>query len=536
MRLLGLALVLAALLSPVDAKKKKSKNPADDMVEMPMDAEVGKAEADALGQALGSGKMEGKQVTGRKIAKDGKSGMIQFGDPNGEKELWTPKFVVNTRDLEKLYTTEDYVLVYFFSTEGDGNLQASHSGGKPFEEAAQALLEGELEVSLVMVDMAKVDPQPLKEIGVTRPHTYRLFVNGKPKEYRGPREAKGIIAYMQHHVGPASVKIETSAALDELLESNSSVTNVVGVFGPAYEGSSMREKFADAARDLRDTGRLHFYEVSTYTARGAKKFAAESFDTSESAMAVVKPAKWVGKAEVPYALTTDFRSVHKFVKENCWSTVAPLSETFVSYAHKALGKTHMAVLLVDTRAQAKYMRYIVKQMHKMHDMDSTLSRSFSISIAERRPRLDMFIANRFDRTTIGRTFYQAEKFEDEFVHDFTVVVVDLNDVPPPKDPHDFESPPGPPTTRNWVTNVLARSKADSLDIAKLVPFLKGVVSGEIPPLPQGDAAAPAAGLKEMKMGFGGDGMEEVGAPKKRKRKKGSKLRMPNSPDDVKDEM
>ena len=36
--------------------------------------------------------------------------------------------------------------------------------------------------------------------------------------------------------------------------------------------------------------------------------------------------------------------------------------------------------------------------------------------------------------------------------------------------------------------------------------------------------------------LGGDGMEEVGAPKKRKRKKGSKLRMPNSPDDVKDEM
>ena len=75
--------------------------------------EVGKAEADALGQALNSGKMEGKQVTGRKISKDGKSGMIQFGDPNGEKELWTPKFVVNTRELEKLYTIDDnlYVII-----------------------------------------------------------------------------------------------------------------------------------------------------------------------------------------------------------------------------------------------------------------------------------------------------------------------------------------------------------------------------------------------------------------------------------------
>ena len=52
----------------------------------------------------------------------------------------------------------------------------------------------------------------------------------------------------------------------------------------------------------------------------------------------------------------DFRSVHRFVKEHCWSTVAPLSETFVSYAQKALKKTHMAILIVDTRAQAKFMR------------------------------------------------------------------------------------------------------------------------------------------------------------------------------------
>ena len=57
---LVLALVLATVLTPVDAKKKKSKNPADDMVDMPMDADVGKAEADALGQALNSGKMDGE--------------------------------------------------------------------------------------------------------------------------------------------------------------------------------------------------------------------------------------------------------------------------------------------------------------------------------------------------------------------------------------------------------------------------------------------------------------------------------------------
>ena len=97
----------------------------------------------------------------------------------------------------------------------------------------------------------------------------------------------------------------------------------------------------------------------------------------------------------------------------------------------------------------------------------------------------------------------------------------MNDVPKPDDPHnpDYSKEPGPPTTRNWVTNALVGSKADTLDVAALVPYLKAVASGEVPPLPQGSAAATAAGLKEMKMGFGGDGgMEEVGAKKKKKKK------------------
>ena len=402
--------VLTALLSVTDGKKKKAKDPSEDMIDMPMDAEVGKGEMDALNQAIGSGKMEGKEVVGRKIAKDGKSGMIQFGNPNAEKEMWTPKFMVDDRELRKLTTTEDYVLVYFFSTADDNDLSQAHSNGQPFEQAAQELLEAENDVSLVMLNMHKCRcDDALREMGITRPHTYRLFVNGKPKEYRGPRETKGIIAFMNQYTGSASVKIDSSEALDALLESNSTATNIVGIFGPAYEGSSSRQIFTDAARDLRDPGRLHFYEVSTYVARGAKRFAKESFDTSESAFAVVKPAKWVGKAEQPYALTTDFRSVHRFVNENCWPMIAPLSEQFVAHAHKALKKTHMAVLLVDTRTNAKFMRYMTKQLHKLLEMDESVSAAYSVAVAERKPRLDHFISQRFDRTTIDRNFYQAEK-------------------------------------------------------------------------------------------------------------------------------
>jgi len=485
-----------------------------------MDAQVGKSEMDALNQAIGSGKMDGKEVVGRKIAKDGKSGMIQFGNPNGEKEMWTPKFVVNDRQLRKLYTTEDYVLVYFFSTANDDDMSQSHTSGKPFEEAAQELLEGENEVSLVMLDMAKCRcDDALREIGVTRPHSYRLFVNGKPKEYRGPREPKGIVAFMNQYTGGATVKLDSAEALDAVLDSASAVTNVVGIFGPAYEGSSSRQIFADAARDLREPGRLQFYEVSTYVARNAKRFSGEAFEASESAFAVVRPAKWVSKAEKQYAVTTDFRSVHRFVNEHCWPTIAPLSEQFVTHASQVLKKTHMAVLIVDTRAHAKFMRYVTKQLYKLLD-DADVGSAFSLAVAERKPRLDNFIMQRFDRTTIDRTFYQGAKFEDEYVKDFTLVIFDLLDVPPPEDPDhpDYSKEPGPPTTRNWVTNALVGSTADALDVTKLLPYLKAVAGGDVPPLAQGSAAAPAAGLKEMKMGFGGPDEADEPKPKKKKKK------------------
>ena len=506
---------IAVLLSVLAVSIAKKKNPQDDMVDLPMQADASKGEMDALSQAMGSDKLQGKTLTGRKISKDGKSGMLQFGNPNGEREHWTPKFTVSERELRSKIGLEDFVLAYFFTTESDDHLQESHANGKKFEEAAQELLEGEDETTLVMVDLSKNDRESLRELGVTKPHQYRIFINGKSKEYRGSTEAKGIVYYMNQRTGPPSTKIETSEALDELLGGNGTATMVVGVFGPAYEGNSARQIYTDAARDLRDAARLHFFEASTYVARGSKRLAKESFDTSESALVVHKPAKWIAKNEAPYALSTDFRSVHRFVREHSWPTVGPLSDEFVAHAKEKLGKDYMAIVLVDTRKQAKFLRYVVKQLHKLLDADESIASKFSIAVANRRP-LDSFIAARFDRTTIDRQFFQLDKFESEYVADFTLIVADLNDLLPPFDPH---GPPDRPATRNWATNVLAKSTPDSLDVARWVPFLQGILSGEIAPLAQGDAAAGAAGLKEMKMGFGDNGMEEVGAPKKKKKKK-----------------
>ena len=78
---------------------------------------------------------------------------------------------------------------------------------------------------------------------------------------------------------------------------------------------------------------------------------------------------------------------------------------------------------------------------------------------------------------------------------------------------------------NWVANDAAGMTADTVKLTGLASFLTSALGGELPPIPQGDAAAPAAGLKEMKMGFGPGAngeMEEVGAEKKPRRKKKAK--------------
>ena len=103
---------------------------------------------------------------------------------NGERFQWAPKFSVSLRNLRKKVESEDLVLAYFFSSEEE-ELSGSHENGQRFEVAAKELLEGEHELSLLMVDLKFEAPLDrdniLREYGVFKPHTYKLFINGQPR-------------------------------------------------------------------------------------------------------------------------------------------------------------------------------------------------------------------------------------------------------------------------------------------------------------------------------------------------------------------
>ena len=129
---------------------------------------------------------------------------------------------------------------------------------------------------------------------------------------------------------------------------------------------------------------------------------------------------------------------------------------------------------------------------------------------DRGGRLDPWLDERFDRTTINGQFYgQGDKFNEEWAKDFTVVISEVR------------------TRKNWASNEEGGVSPDHLKLANLKPFFERVASGEEKELAQGDAAAAAAGLKEMKMGFGagGEAMQEIVEPgAKKKKKKGKKAK------------
>jgi len=84
-----------------------------------------------------------------------------------------------------------------------------------FEKAAQILQDNDPPIILGKVD-ATVDSELAEKFGITGYPTLFVFRKGTKSEYQGPREANGIVAYMEKQAGPGAKKIESQDALDKI--------------------------------------------------------------------------------------------------------------------------------------------------------------------------------------------------------------------------------------------------------------------------------------------------------------------------------
>ena len=234
-------------------------------------------------------------------------------EDGAEKER-DDSFRVTLNELRRRVETEDLVLALFMWVMEE-HIGQSHTNGKAFDEAAHRINElDDYEVSLLLVDLEQEkdnadSQQLLREYGAKDP-TYKLFVNGKPTSLppHSRVDADGLVNLITER-GPPSTKIESAEALDALL-GNASLTVVVGIFGPAYQGAASRELYSTAARELRETDRLLPLSRSAHASPTSPRSLRPIRTIHSTRECLCTPSsgslKWLGKSETRYFTSTDF--------------------------------------------------------------------------------------------------------------------------------------------------------------------------------------------------------------------------------------
>lgn len=107
-------------------------------------------------------------------------------------------------------------------------------------------------ITLARVDCTEAGKESCNKYSVTGYPTLKIFRNGElSQEYSGPREALGIVKYMQSQVGPSSKDLKSVGDFEKFIDKDDAV--VVGFFETE---SSLKDAFLKAADKLREKVRF----------------------------------------------------------------------------------------------------------------------------------------------------------------------------------------------------------------------------------------------------------------------------------------
>jgi len=121
-----------------------------------------------------------------------------------------------------------------------------------FDKAGDLLKGNDPPISLAKVDCTEAGKDTCNQFSVTGYPTLKIFRNGEvSQDYNGPREAAGIVKYMQSQVGPSSKELKTVADLDKFLDKND-----VGVVGCFEKDSDLKSAYLKVADKLREKVRF----------------------------------------------------------------------------------------------------------------------------------------------------------------------------------------------------------------------------------------------------------------------------------------
>eukprot|EP00252_Welwitschia_mirabilis_P015660 TRINITY_DN3464_c0_g2_i1.p1 TRINITY_DN3464_c0_g2~~TRINITY_DN3464_c0_g2_i1.p1 ORF type:complete len:525 (-),score=113.95 TRINITY_DN3464_c0_g2_i1:221-1729(-) len=183
-----------------------------------------------------------------------------------------------------------------------------------YEKAATILKDHEPPIVLAKVDAnEELNKGLASQYEVRGFPTLKILRNGGEhvQEYKGPREADGIVQYLQKQVGPASVEIKTADEATKLIEENKVFT--VGVFSN-YE-SEEYGNFSKVAEALRS-------DYAFGHATDASVLPIKDFPLNAPAVRLFKPY------DERYADTQEFdiHTLGKFVEEASMPLVTVLTK------------------------------------------------------------------------------------------------------------------------------------------------------------------------------------------------------------------
>ncbi|RCN48696.1 protein disulfide-isomerase domain protein [Ancylostoma caninum] len=116
-----------------------------------------------------------------------------------------------------------------------------------YEKAAKQLKAQGSPIKLGKVD-ATVEKSLAEKYGVSGYPTLKIMRNGRRFEYNGPRDAHGIVRYMNEQASPAAKKLANVAEVERFMEKED--VTIIGFF--PTESSTAFEAYSDAAEMLRE--------------------------------------------------------------------------------------------------------------------------------------------------------------------------------------------------------------------------------------------------------------------------------------------
>jgi len=259
--------------------------------------------------------------------------------------------VLTDENFEQAVKEHEMLLVEFYAP-WCGHCQALEP---EYKKAAKMLKEADSSVSLAKMDATK-ETKAAGKFKVDGYPTLKFFNHGQPSDYSGPREAQGIVDWLEKRSGPQWTEVNSKVELERLVKEKESIA--VGFFSDLESSWAATKLFREVAALVED---VDFYIVS-------KTATMKEMGASEASIRVMKS---FDEPIVEFKETLNKENLQKFIEE----AGRPLITEFKQeHAHKIFEMeiTHHFLLFVDkARKDFDAMLNVLRSLAKEHRQKMT---------------------------------------------------------------------------------------------------------------------------------------------------------------------